>query len=193
MTLRTAIAACLLAALTACDQNSTAENPPPTPAVNTTTEAAPAPKPDLPDALPVLDIDGIEALIAESAARDQIVVIDFWATWCVPCVAMFPELHEGLVAMGDDVRAVSITLDAPGKYEQRAIAFLNEHHALKDAYLLVPDTDQQERVVERLGEQWSNLEVPAVFVFGPDGKLAGEFLGPDVKGILETTASLRSQ
>ncbi|WP_428386768.1 TlpA family protein disulfide reductase [Mucisphaera sp.] len=163
-------------ALTACGE---APTPPTQPQVEPDLPPTPAATadPSLPTELPQLDADGIDALVAESAANGQITVIDFWATWCAPCVAMFPKLHEGLVALGDKVRPVSITLDAPGKYEQAAIDFLAAHHALKDAYLLAPDTDKQSEVVARIGDTWQDLVVPAVFVYDASGTLIAEFVG----------------
>ena len=126
--------------------------------------------------LPVVDLAAIEAIIAEADANDRVLVIDFWATWCVPCVAMFPDVHEGLKARGDAVRAVSITLDDPGEMERNAVAFLKEHDALKDAYRMKPDGVEQARVVDALGERWQDVVIPAFLVFDRDGELAGEFL-----------------
>jgi len=130
----------------------------------------------LPETLPVIDTEGLQALIDESAESGQILVVDFWATWCVPCVAMFPGLHEAMIERGESVRAVSVTLDEPGEWETRAIEFLAEHHALKDAYLLVPDSKEQMRVVDTFGQKWDNLVVPAILVFDTNGELSGEFL-----------------
>lgn len=144
--------------------------------------------------LPIADLDTLQALIADTASQDRVLVVDFWATWCVPCVQMFPALHEGLVAMGPAVRPVSVTLDSPGEYEQQAIAFLQEHQALHDAYLLVPDSDAQLAVVDALGRQWNDLVVPAILVFDRNGQLAGEFLsGGQVQPILDRVRELITQ
>lgn len=124
--------------------------------------------------LPRADLAKLRSLIEETAAGDQVLVIDFWATWCAPCIELFPSLHAGLHAL-PGVRAVTVTLDAPGEWEEKAIAFLKTHDAMEDAYLLSPDSDAQIAVVKGLGERWQDLVVPAILVYDRQGKLAGEF------------------
>ena len=146
--------------------------------------------------LPVVDAPALRALVDETAASGRVTVIDFWATWCVPCVEMFPELHEGLKQL-ENVRAVTVSVDEPGEYEQRAIEFLQKHHAMQDAYLLTAESsEQQMAVIEALGERMSSLAVPIVLVFDTDGRLAGEFLGGegvvDPQAVLARVDELRS-
>ena len=52
------------------------------------TRGAPAPEFSLPR------IDGKPGAIALSSLRGQVVVLDFWATWCPPCLAMLPTMHD---------------------------------------------------------------------------------------------------
>lgn len=132
--------------------------------------------------LPVVKLADIEKIIQQTAEQDRVLVIDFWATWCVPCVEQFDEIHEGLAEIGKEkVRAVTVTFDAPGPTEDKAIAFLKKHDAMKDAYMISPDTDDQIAVVDALGEHWKQLVVPAVFVFNQQGEIVGEYY----KGVSE--------
>jgi thiol-disulfide isomerase/thioredoxin len=150
--------------------------------------AAPPPTAPAPAAavkqLPRIDLEGLQKLIAEAKSVDQVLVLDFWATWCQPCVEMFPGLHEGVVKLGPGARVISITLDDP-ESEANALAFLEKHRSMKDAWMLVPDTDARIKVVEGIAKEWKNLVVPAILIYDRGGQLQGEFLGdPRVEPIL---------
>jgi thiol-disulfide isomerase/thioredoxin len=178
------------------------ENEPPTPAaaaVPKPTDVTPARTGSMPAAealttaperLQIVVLDDIKAIVAEAAAQDKVLVIDFWATWCVPCIEMFPALHEGLVARGDGVRAVSVTLDDPSR-EADAVAFLADHDALHDAYIIKNDSAAQQALADGMGENWNSLAVPAILVYDSGGNLVGEFLeGGSTDAILDRVDSL---
>ena len=140
--------------------------------------------------LQVVELKDIESIIAQTAQDDRVLVIDFWATWCVPCVEMFPELHAGLVSQGDRVRTMTVTLDDPSR-EAQAIAFLSDQHALTDAYIFKSDSAAQQALIDGLGDRWSNLAVPAILVYDPNQGLVGEFLeGGTAPQIIELVKTL---
>ncbi|MFW5681867.1 MAG: TlpA family protein disulfide reductase [Phycisphaeraceae bacterium] len=127
------------------------------------------------ETLPVVGLEEIRAIIDEADRNDRVLVIDFWATWCVPCVAMFPDLHAGLKERGDAVRPVSVTLDGPDA-EAKAVDFLQKQNAMADAYRVQPDGEVQSDIVDALGDNWNDVVIPAILVFDQNGELAGEFL-----------------
>lgn len=137
-----------------------------------------------------IDTAGVEALIAETAAQNKVLVIDVWATWCVPCIEMFPSLHSGIEAMGDRVTLATISIDGEAR-ETAVREYLVEQHALDNAYFM-PDPAVQEATVDAIGEKWTNVTAPAILVFDRDGQLRGEFLQggvvPDVLALAKQLA-----
>jgi thioredoxin-like negative regulator of GroEL len=53
-----------------------------------------------------------ETLEVALQARDRPMVIDFYATWCGPCLLMAKELEKVAAEMGKAVRIVKLDVDA---------------------------------------------------------------------------------
>lgn len=58
--------------------------------------------------------------------KDKVVILDFWATWCVPCINSFPHLEELKSKFPNDLQIITITNDS----EERIRRFL-EHRAMQ--------------------------------------------------------------
>jgi cytochrome c biogenesis protein CcmG/thiol:disulfide interchange protein DsbE len=54
-----------------------------------------------------IDTDGLEALLAESSTP---VVVNVWASWCVPCRSEAPLLEKAATSTGEDVRYVGLNV-----------------------------------------------------------------------------------
>lgn len=156
-------------AMSACDRS------PAPPAVPVEPQAAAEAAESEPAKLPQIDLAGLRNLIAEADAQDQVLVLDFWATWCGPCIELFPVVHNGVKALGPGARVVSVTFDADDR-EAEAVEFLREQKALEDAYLMVPDTDARFAALDALGYKRRELALPVVLVYGPDGRQAALFM-----------------
>lgn len=64
-----------------------------------------------------------------SQHRGDVVLVDFWATWCVPCIKQFPhtvELHREYHGRG--LAVLSVSLNEP-KEQQQVAEFLTRHDA----------------------------------------------------------------
>jgi thiol-disulfide isomerase/thioredoxin len=149
----------------------------PTPA--TETEAAP---PALSRAEPSakklepVSYDAFLKRLAANPTKARYTVVDAWASWCGPCKENFPHLVEMHKKYGDRGLAVaSISFDDPANQKQvdEAEAFLREKKADFTNYLL----DEAEGVgFEKFGVNG----IPAVFVYGPDGREIKRFTMDDV-------------
>ena len=121
---------------------------------------------DAPKLAGELDTKGFAATVA--AQRGKIVVVNFWATWCVPCREEFPDLvrlEKAYRARGVSVLGVSIDLpkDLP-KVEK----FLSTSGPDFPNYIKKVGGDDQD-FIESVDPRWGG-ELPFTAVYGRDGK-----------------------
>ena len=126
--------------------------------------AAPAVVKDSP-ALEVRTFAGAPWSLAQR--RGKWVVVNFWATWCTPCLKEIPEL-DAFDRAREDVEVIGLAYEEIERPDMEA--FLKEHPisypvALVDVYAGLPDFP-----IPR--------GLPMTYVIGPDGKVARQFLGP---------------
>lgn len=117
-------------------------------------------------ALTAASVKEIEAAIA--GHKGNIVVLDIWADFCIPCKKEFPHLVEMHHKYGKDgLRCLSVTVDEEDGKEG-ALKFLNKVGAVFPNYQVTDDASIWQ-------EAWDVVGVPVVRVYGRDGKLARQF------------------
>ena len=113
-----------------------------------------------------------DAMVKQIAAKKaKLTVVDVWATWCGPCKENFPHL----VAMSGKyqdkgIAFASASVDDTAKPKQVAEAkqFLETKKATFTNFLLDESMDDA-------FEKFDISAIPAVFMFGPDGKIVRRF------------------
>jgi thiol-disulfide isomerase/thioredoxin len=121
---------------------------------------------DPPGALPDLGFVGLDgAAVALSGFRGKAVVLNFWATWCSPCVAELPDLDR-LAASG--VMVVAVSTDHGGADVVRP--FLAKH-GISHARVVL---DRGNEAVHAAGV----VGFPTTLVIDAQGRLRGKLEGP---------------
>ena len=120
----------------------------------------------------LVDQAGLDAEISRQAGK--VVVVDFWSTSCPPCVKEFPRLVALKKTHGERIACISFSLDyegidAPEELLPPVEAFLDKVGAGGIVNLLC--TEEADAVYRKL----DLVSVPAVSVYGPDGKLVQRF------------------
>lgn len=97
-----------------------------------------------------------------SSGQDTTFVINFWATWCKPCVRELPYFEEAFEAYrGQPVRIILVSLDFPNQIESRLIPFIRDKGLRSDVVVLTdPDANAW---IPKISEEWSGA-IPATLV-----------------------------
>ncbi|MBN15415.1 MAG: DsbE family thiol:disulfide interchange protein [Pelagibacterium sp.] len=126
----------------------------------------PIPEFDLPP------VEGRQTGFSSADLRDQVSIVNVWASWCVPCRVEMPLLNElaedGIVP----IYGINFKDDAV-----EALAFLEE---LGDPYTRI-GADQSGRVAI----DWGVYGLPETFVVDADGRIAYKHVGPFDRTSLE--------
>ncbi len=101
-----------------------------------------------------------------SDLRGQIVVLNFWATWCPPCVEEMPSLvnlQQRMKAQGITVLAVSVDQDESAYHK-----FLKQYGV---NLLTVRDPDEKSKNL------YGTVKIPETYIIDRNGVLRRKFIG----------------
>ena len=111
--------------------------------------------------VPIADFNGIEKWMNKQ--NDTVYVINFWATWCAPCVKEFPVFEQ--FAKDNESRKVKvlmINLDFPDQYNSRLLPFLKNRKSSLDVIML--DDPNQNQWISKVDSTWSG-SLPATLIY----------------------------
>ncbi len=107
--------------------------------------------------------------ISMKSLKGKVVVIDFWATWCGPCVAEMPKMKELYAEYKDKgVEFIGISLDQPK--EAGGLNKLKDFVAKNE--ITWPQYYQGNGWKSEFSSEWGINSIPCVFIIDADGNLA---------------------
>lgn len=108
----------------------------------------------------VVKFNALKSLI--EAPSGNIQVINFWATWCAPCVKELP-YFETLNSSKSNISVTLVNLDFAEKVD-KVNAFINRK-ALKSKVLLLDEIDYNSWI-DKVDKSWSGA-IPATLIINP--------------------------
>jgi cytochrome c biogenesis protein CcmG, thiol:disulfide interchange protein DsbE len=115
---------------------------------------------------PDFTVHNADRTVALSQLKGQVVVLNFWATWCPPCIEEMPSLvqmQQRMKAKGVTVLAVSVDVDE-GSYQH----FIKDHNV---NLLSVRDGDGKSNAL------YGTFKFPETYIIDRNGIMRRKFIG----------------
>ncbi|NQX78748.1 MAG: TlpA family protein disulfide reductase [Gilvibacter sp.] len=114
--------------------------------------------------VPIYKFDEFEPLLNQDDGN--IYVVNFWATWCKPCIKELPYFKTvGEKYADQNVKVLLVSIDFPKLLEKQVIPFI-EKNELKSPVVLLDDTGANEWI-PKVDESWSGA-IPATVIYKGD-------------------------
>lgn len=124
---------------------------------------------------PDFDVKDMEGkTISLASLKGKTIILDFWATWCQPCVASFPGMQKAVNYFKDDPNVVFMfihTLDKKGaNVKEEVLALLKERGYDFDVYLDLRDPNSGKSPV---ADKFQIRAIPTKFIINKQGVNTG--------------------
>ncbi|MFC4222167.1 redoxin domain-containing protein [Flagellimonas marina] len=109
---------------------------------------------------PVYDFAGLEPLLHKEGNKTYI--INFWATWCKPCIAELPYFEKVNAERKDNVEVILVSLDMPSMWKSRLEPFV-DNKGIKSEVVILDDPKQNDWI-PKVDQEWSG-GIPATLIY----------------------------
>ena len=132
-------------------------------------------------ALPAVTFTTIDGRTVDLAAqRGKVVIVDFWDTWCGPCLKALPHLQALGTAHPDSLVVVAVAIGQEGEGKVRQVV------AGKQLTMPVAMLGSQPDLVPAFGDIDA---LPTTFLVGPDGVIRKRWVGAQALASYERAVS----
>ena len=111
------------------------------------------------DQIEVYNFDQLEAFL--EGESDKTLVVNFWATWCKPCIKELPYFEAVQESHKEQIKVVLVSLDFADKLESQLIPFVAKNKLLSQVVLL--DDPYENEWIPKVDSTWSGA-IPATLI-----------------------------
>jgi thiol-disulfide isomerase/thioredoxin len=122
---------------------------------------------------PLTAIDEIRKI--KDNNKGKVLLINFWATWCKPCVKEFPELvklYNNYKDKGFEI--VFISVDVPEDVNSKVVPFLKKQNV--DFVSYYNKFEKPDELINYIDKNWEGA-IPSTYIYDKEGKLVTQILG----------------
>lgn len=114
--------------------------------------------------IPVYNFEEFQALLQKQ--NDTTYVINFWATWCIPCVKELPDFEKANAAFKNQkFKTILVSLDFKSQIEKAVIPFIKEKKIQSEVVVLSdPDANSW---INKVNPDWTG-SIPATVIYNRD-------------------------
>ena len=106
-----------------------------------------------------LDMQHLQKRISHS---DTVYVVNFWATWCAPCIAELPSFEKlQKTYKNQPLKVLMVSMDFQSKLKTDVIPFIRKHKYTTEAYLAIRKNDQE--WIDQIDKNWSGA-IPGTLI-----------------------------
>lgn len=111
----------------------------------------------------LLTLNDLDARIKQG--KDTVYVVNFWATWCAPCVKELPNFEKlNATYKNQKLKVILISIDFKSKLAKVVKPFVLKNGLKSEVFLLNEKSEQE--FIDRVSKKWSGV-LPSTLVINP--------------------------